>query len=155
MAVKELLVQSAVTLLATGRAKNPAAAVELAARVLADVEQALAARKARGAKGKAGGKSGVSRALAPAKPKPLPVRARRVLERIGAVGPQEDPTPQALRGRVCEAHLFSAKGCGHATIAQIAAWFSAHGEALSPGCATYEQDWLTSRCDERPGQHAR
>jgi hypothetical protein len=138
---KELLIQSAVTLLASGRAKEPHEAVALALNVVGELERVIAARGARG--GKASGK-------APKAPPPLGARARKVLERLSLAKGTGAVAPQELKGKICEAHLLGAKGSGAATVKQIAAWFKAHGEVLPAECALYDANWLTNRCDEKP-----
>jgi hypothetical protein len=133
---KELLIQSSVALLASGRAKEPQEAVDLALKVVGELERVIAARGAR---------------QKPAKPPPpLAARPRKVLERLGLVKGEAPVLPQELKGKVCEAHLLGAKGAGAATVKQISAWFKAHGEALPTECALFDANWLTNRCDETP-----
>lgn len=168
MSSKELVLHTAVTLVAAGKAEGAEEALSLATGLLAELERAWQAREARQtrtaarkAPGKAPGKSAArkaapaARAAKPARAggktaaiKPLPLRALRVLQRIGVAGPDAAATPADLRDKVCEAHLFSAKNCGQATIQQIATWFRDHGETLVPECQTYADDWMTSRCDQ-------
>jgi hypothetical protein len=96
-----------------------------------------------------GARSGATTtAAAKARPRPLPIRALRVLERLGVVRPDVAPHPRDLKHEVCEAHLLAAKSCGQATVQQIAAWFQEHGQTLAAECATWGDDWLTSRCDQ-------
>lgn len=165
MGAKEQVIQAAVTLVATGKAGQAAEALSMATQLIAELERAWEAREARrsrtaarktaaarpAAKGrtKAGARS-ASRAAADSGIKPLPIRALRVLERIGVARPDAAPSPRELRHKVCEAHLYSAKNCGQATVQQIATWFRDHGETLLAECATYSEDWMTSRCDEQP-----
>lgn len=79
-------------------------------------------------------------------------RGRKALEALGLVRPEDGQLvlPEHVRGKLCAAHLDGAKACGPATIKQIAAWFAAHGETLPAQCATFDANWLTNRCDERP-----
>lgn len=79
-------------------------------------------------------------------------RGRKALESLGLVRPEDGQLvlPEHVRGKLCAAHLDGAKACGPATIKQIAAWFAAHGETLPAQCATFDANWLTNRCDERP-----
>lgn len=164
MSDKELLVQSAVTLLATGRADKAAEALSMATQLLAEVERAYeaqtarrskrtkktsSARSTRSRKTKTGSRAKRSKGKGA---KPMPIRALRVLQRIGVVGADEAPSARKLKRQVCEAHLFSAKNCGQATVQLVADWFQAHGETLVKECKTFSDDWMsTSRCDETPG----
>lgn len=143
---KELLIQSAVALLASGRAKEPQEAVSLALNIVGELERVIAARSV------VGGGGGRRRAgvKPPKAPPPLGARARKVLERLSLAKGSVQVTPQELKGKVCEAHLLGAKSCGAATVKQIAAWFKAHGEVLPAECALYDANWLTNRCDEKP-----
>lgn len=134
---RELLIQSAVSLLATGRAKEPQEAVTLALSVVTELERVIAARSARPK-------------AAPKPPPPLGARPRKVLERLSLVKGKDEVLPQHLKGKICEAHLLGAKSCGAATVKQISAWFKAHGEELPAECALYDANWLTNRCDEPP-----
>lgn len=150
MSANELLVQSAVTLLATGRAEQAAEAVTMATQLIAEVERAIEAQKGRAkSKRTKTGKRSKARPKSRAKKlKPLPVRALRVLVRLKVVDADQAVDAEELPGKVCEAHLISAKGCGDATVKQIASWCKAQGVILEKECATFTESWLTSRCDE-------
>lgn len=151
MSANELLVQSAVTLLATGRAERAAEAVSMAAQLIAEVERAVETQKRAKKKRSKTRKKSKARARPRAtakKRKPLPVRALRVLERLKVMDPDEPLDAEALPGKVCEAHLIAAKGCGEATVKQIASWCKAQGVTLEKECTTFDESWLTSRCDE-------
>lgn len=178
---RELVIQSAVSLLATGRAKDAEQAVTLALRLVDEVDKVLtrrvaASRAARGAT-RAPAEAPTRAAPRPAAPRPagakgtrprkavgaasasgdstlpattLPIRPRRHLEKLGLMRADVETTPQALEGKLCEAHLAGAKGSSAAIARQVAAWFKAHGAQLPKECATYDANWLTNRCDETP-----
>jgi len=171
------VIQSAVSLLATGRAKDAEQAVTLALRLVDEVDKVLtrrvaASRAARGAgparspsaapPARAGAKTG--KATRPRKAvgsasasgdttlpaTTLPIRPRRHLEKLGLLHADVETTPAELEGKLCEAHLAGAKGSSAAIAKQVAAWFKAHGAQLPKECATYDANWLTNRCDETP-----
>lgn len=169
MSEKDVLVQSAVTLLATGRADTATEALSMATQLVAEVERAYKAQTERGKerskKKSSAGRSTRSRTTstgsrakgqrskAKADGKPMPIRALRVLQRMGVLDAEEAPNARKLKRRVCEAHLFSAKNCGQATVQLVADWFQAHGETLVAECRTFSEDWMsTARCDEEPGK---
>jgi hypothetical protein len=172
---RELVIQSAVSLLATGRAKDAEQAVTLALRLVDEVDKVLtrrvaASRAARGAvpartagaapPARVGAKTG--KATRPRKAvgtasgdstlpaTTLPIRPRRHLEKLGLIHADEEATPAELEGKLCEAHLAGAKGSSAAIAKQVGAWFKAHGAQLPKECATYDANWLTNRCDETP-----
>lgn len=133
-AAKEIVIQSAIALLAAERAKDAREAIHLALQVVEELDRAVLDRKAR---------------AQPIKPRQaLPVRARRVLEKLGFFKAGSEPSPTDLRGKICEAHLLGARSCGQAMVQQIAMWFRSHGEELPRECQLYRDNWLTSRCDE-------
>lgn len=177
---RELVIQSAVSLLATGRAKDAEQAVTLALRLVDEVDKVLTKRVAasRAARGVAPARTAPARTpLVAPPPRPgaktgkatrprkavgaasasgestlpattLPIRPRRHLEKLGLMRPDVETTPAELEGKLCEAHLAGAKGSSAAIAKQVAAWFKAHGAQLPQECATYDANWLTSRCDE-------
>lgn len=148
----DLVLHAAVTLLASGRAKDPDEAIGVALRVVADCRAALARARqrkpARPPKRAPRGRPAPKGARAPQ----LGVRARRLLEKMGVVRPHDlEVSPRVVAKKVCRAHLDAARGSGPATIGAVAQWLEASGERLQDACATFDANWLTNRCDEKPG----
>mgnify|MGYP000405348018 CR=1 FL=1 len=175
MAHADTLILAAVTLVATGKAKTTTQAARMAQELVLDLERLLARAPApakkvapikapaakpapakapvkKAAPAKAPAKKAPAKKAAPGDARILGPRGRKALEGLGVVRPEDGALllPAHVRGKLCAAHLDGAKACGPATIKQIAAWFAAHGEMLPAECATFDANWLTNRCDDRP-----